>query len=58
MLAAPSPAPAGSGALICRGALMAGGPFFLSLSRFLRREIPLFFFSSDILHARSGNVEV
>jgi hypothetical protein len=52
MLAAPIPAPPGKGALICRGALMVGGPFFLSLSRFLRREIPLDL--SDMLPARSG----
>lgn len=42
-------APAGRGALICRGALMVGGPFFLSLSRFLRREMPLDF--SDMVSA-------
>jgi hypothetical protein len=43
MLGAGSPAAVGMGALICRGALMTGGPFFLSLSRFLRREMPLDF---------------
>lgn len=49
------PVPAGMGALICRGALMVGGPpFFLSLSpRFLRREIPFDFSFSDILPARA-----
>jgi hypothetical protein len=47
-----APTPAGMGALICRGALMVGGAFFLLLSpRFLRREIPFCF--SDILPARS-----
>lgn len=51
-VAAPIPVPAGIGALICRGALMAGGPPFLGgLSRFFRREIPFCF--SDILPARS-----
>jgi hypothetical protein len=55
MLAAPSPAPAGKGALICRGALMAGGPFFLSLSRFLRRDMP--FDLSDMLPARPRDCE-
>jgi hypothetical protein len=43
MLGAGRPAVVGIGALICRGALMTGGPFFLSLSRFLRREMPLDF---------------
>lgn len=44
MLGAETPgAPAGRGALICRGALMVGGAFFLSLSRFLRREMPFDF---------------
>jgi hypothetical protein len=39
---------AGMGALIWRGALMVGGPFFLDLSpRFLRREMPFCF--SDML---------
>ena len=56
MLAAAIPAPAGIGALICRGALMVGAAFFLSLSRFLRREIP--FDLSDILPARSGGYGV
>jgi hypothetical protein len=45
-------APAGMGALICRGALMVGGPFFLSLSRFLRSEMP--FDLSDMLPASCG----
>jgi hypothetical protein len=49
------PAPAGMGALICRGALMVGGPFFLSLSRFLRKEIP--FDLSDIVPVRRGECE-
>lgn len=49
-VAAPIPAPAGMGALICRGALMVGAPFLGGLSRFLRREIPFCF--SDILPAR------
>ena len=40
----------GMGALICRGALMVGGAFFLLLSpRFLRREMPFCF--SDMLPA-------
>lgn len=43
--------PAGMGALICRGALMVGGAFFLLLSpRFLRSEMPFCF--SDMLPAR------
>jgi hypothetical protein len=48
--APPTPTPAGMGALICRGALMAGAFFFLS-PFFLRREMPLV--RSDILPARS-----
>ena len=51
-VAAPNPVPTGMGALICRGALIVGGPPFLGLSpRFLRREMPPFGFS-DILPAR------
>lgn len=52
--AAPIPGPTGMGELICRGALMAGGPPFLDLSpRFLRREIPFSFCLSDMLPATS-----
>ena len=40
--------PVGIGALICRGALMVGGPPLGRFSRFLRSEIP-FPRSSDIL---------
>lgn len=47
-----APSPTGIGALICRGALMTGGPFLLLSLRFLflRSEIPLPF-SSDMLAA-------
>jgi hypothetical protein len=49
--AAAAATPTGIGALICRGALMVGGAFFLLLSpRFLRREMPFCF--SDMLPAR------
>jgi hypothetical protein len=55
ILGAEIPAAAGIGALICRGALMVGGPFFLSLSRFLRREMP-FDLSDMVLARREGQM--
>lgn len=52
----PMPAPAGIGALICRGALMVGGALFLALSpRFLRREMPFCF--SDMVARVVGELQ-